>query len=169
MDETVRASLLKKAGSLLARRAFSRGEMRDRLAPLGGAAEVDAALAALEQRNLLNDAEYAYNFALRRCGDEGWSPGRVRHELERRRVAPAEVDRALERVRSELGGGAPVLARYLRKRFGSRPLPADAKGVRRLILHLGRRGFEMQDILRALRGEVPAAVLERFETGECID
>jgi len=55
--------LLHKAGRLLARRAYTRGELRTRLAKGGNEEDIAGVLDQLETINLLNDAETAYNFA----------------------------------------------------------------------------------------------------------
>jgi regulatory protein len=165
MDVALQQMLLKKAGTLLARRAYGRGELRDKLCKLAEAVEVEVVLDRLEQLNLLNDADYAYNFAFYRIAQDGWGPAKVHDSLLRRRVEPRTIERALERVQSELGDES-ALADYIRKHCGKKGLPADPKDVRRLILHLRRRGFEEKNIFSALRQMIPAALIERFETGE---
>jgi regulatory protein len=165
MDAELRSLLLKKATALLARRAYSRAALRSKLAPTAGEAEVESALDRLEQLNLLNDAEYAYNFALCRIQRQGWGPAKVRDSLLRRQVAPSAIAGALKRVQNELGDESALL-RYIEKHCGKQGPPADLKGIRRLVLHLRQRGFHEDSILGALKQLIPAAVLERFETGE---
>ena len=63
MDNERHKLLMKKAGALLARRAYTRGELRDRLVKTSGETPVESILDRLEQLNLLNDAAYAYNLA----------------------------------------------------------------------------------------------------------
>jgi SOS response regulatory protein OraA/RecX len=157
--------LLKKAGDLLARRAYSRGELRDQLAKVAGAMPVEPVLDRLTQLNLLNDEDYAYNFALRRITQDHWGPEKVRRSLHRRQIAQATVERVLERMGSELGN-EPVLENYLQEYWKKRGHPADLKGLRRLFLHLRSRGFEEESILIVLRRMVPPALWQRFETGE---
>jgi len=166
MDSGIHKVLMKKAGAFLARWAHSRADLRRRLAPFGSDEQVDFALGHLERLNLLNDSDYAYNFALRRIRRLGWSSAKVRTALLGHQVASSIIDLALDRVRSESGGEDSVIREYLLKRYGKGGLPADVKGVRRLIMHLRRRGFEEENIVRALKGEIPDAALRRFETGE---
>jgi SOS response regulatory protein OraA/RecX len=157
--------LLKSAGALLARRSYSRGELKDKLSKMADEHAVESALDRLEKLNLLNDADYAYNFAFCRIRQRGWSPDRVQSSLIHRQIEQKTIEIALERVRSELGN-EPVLENYLRKYCGKRGLPADLKALRKLIAHLRRRGFTEESILDALRLVVPAAMLQRLETGD---
>jgi len=157
--------LFKKAGVLLARRAYSRGELRDQLAKMAGEMPVEPVLDRLTQLNLLNDEDYAYNFALRRITQDRWGPEKVRRSLLRRQVAQATVERFLEQIGSELGN-EPVLESYLQEYCKKRVHPADLKSLRRLFLHLRSRGFDEESILSMLRRAVPPALWQQFETGE---
>jgi len=156
--------LLSKAGNLLARKAHSRGELREKLLRFGDMQSVEAALDRLQELNLLNDGEYAYNFASRRATQEGWGPLRVRQALLRRRVAPQLVDSALERVKAECGDTA--LREYIEKHCEKTGWPQDRKGIQRLIGHLRRRGFHEESIISALRPRIQASVWQRFDTGD---
>jgi SOS response regulatory protein OraA/RecX len=95
----------------------------------------------------------------------GWSSAKVQDSLIRRQVEQNAVENALERVRSELGS-EPILENYIRRFCGKRGVPDDLKGLRKLIVHLRRRGFDEESILNALRPVVPAAMLQRLETGD---
>jgi regulatory protein len=157
--------LMKKAGALLARRDCSRGELRKKLSKIAQAPEIEAVLDRLEQLNLLNDVDYAYNFALCRIRQEGWGPAKVRDSLLRRDVAPETVEAALKRVLDEVDPRFAV-ADYVRKHIGKSGLASDIQSVRRLVLHLRRRGFDDDAIWGGLKRTVPAALLHRLETGE---
>jgi regulatory protein len=168
MDTITNKQLMQKAGALLARRSYSRGELKDRLAKIAGVSGLEPVLDRLEQLNLLNDADYAYNFALCRIGRDGWSPARVERSLLRRQLSRATAEGAIARVQSELGHEA-ALAGYVREYCGRRGFPADLKSLRRLILHLRRRGFEEELIVNVVQPMIPASLWQRFETGECIE
>ena len=157
--------LLKKAAALLSRRPYSRGELRITLQSFSNEVSPEPVLDRLEQLNLLNDMEYAYNFALYRIQGEGWGPAKVKISLLRRHVAGSVIDCALERVRAELGE-ASLLAEYIKKHCAKQGLPTTPKDIRRLALHLSRRGFEENDILDALKRVIPPALLQRLETGD---
>ena len=169
MDTDLHKLLLKKAGALLARRTYSRMDLGTKLAEFADEQHVEAALQHLERLNLLNDYNYAYNFALQRIRQYGWSPERVQSALLAHCVGQAIIDRALDLVRMESGGEESVIKDYVQRRYGKRGLPADLKGVRKLIQHLRQRGFDEETIFAALRGDIPDTVLKHFETGESID
>lgn len=158
--------LLKKAGAFLARRAYSRYDLREKLSGIAGDVEIESALERLEQLNLLNDADYAYNFALHRIRQQGWSPTKVQNALLRHRVGMPVIECALERVQNEVGDQTSIILEYVQTRSGKKGLPSDQKGIRRLILHLRQRGFDDENILGALRRIIPAAALQPFETGD---
>jgi SOS response regulatory protein OraA/RecX len=166
MDVDISKILLRKAGALLAHRAYSRGELKSKLAGLADEAQIGAVLNHLQQLNLLNDADYAYNFALHRIRQQGWSPAKAQHALVRRQVEMPVIERALERVQNEAGDQSAIIVEYIHKRCGKNGLPTEPKGVRKLILHLRQRGFDEDQILDALRRLFPAAALQPFETGE---
>ncbi len=164
MDNDSHKLLMKKAGALLARRAYSRGELRDRLTNLSGETPVEDVLDRLEQLNLLNDADYGYNFALCRIR-QGWSTAKVEQSLLRRQIDRDTAKDALERVRNELGDQSAV-ASYLQNYCEKKGVPTDLKGLRKLALHLRQRGFEEEIVSDALRRMIPAALMQQFETGE---
>jgi regulatory protein len=157
--------LLKKAGNLLARRAYSRGDLRIKLAKISGEPSVDKVLDRLEQLNLLNDVDYAYNFALCRIRRRGWGHAKVYQSLLRHLVARATIESAIDRVRNEVDDNS-VLIEYLQRRFAKRGLPKDRNGVRKLALHLQRRGFDERNIWGVLKQMIPAVITQQFGTGE---
>ena len=158
--------LMARAGRLLARRGFSRGDLRERL--LRGAAseaEVDAVLDRLSALDLLNDARYAYNFAFQRLHRELWGPRRVLEDLRGRKVAPADADHALARALEEVPE-SNVLDGYLERRSSKRGWPGNRREIARLVAHLDRRGFARDLIYRALRQKVGGVEWRRFEAGD---
>ena len=160
--------LLKKAGDLLSHRAYSRGEMGDKLGEVAEERQVEEALDHLEQLNLLNDTEYAYNFALYRIMRDGWGPEKVHYALARRHIAKKTIQDVLEKIRNELGEEF-ALVEYMQKHCRKQGLPDDPKGVQKLVAHLRRRGFDESVIFQVLERVIPATVMQRFETGESIE
>jgi SOS response regulatory protein OraA/RecX len=158
-------ALMKRAAALLARRSYSRGELRGKLLPMADAGQVETTLDRLEQLNLLNDAEYAYNFALYRIGREIWGAAKVTAALRRRYVEPEIIEDALRRVQSELGSET-VPVEYMQKFCGEHWPPTDPAHIRKLIMHLRRRGFGETTIERALKRILPPSAYRRFEFGE---
>jgi regulatory protein len=165
MESDCSEKLMQKAGSLLARRSYSRGELQDKLASIGGPQQVESVLDRLEQLNLLNDAEYAYNSASRRIRRDGWGPAKARDLLLRRKVPGSLVEAAIERVRHEISD-AEALEAYLNRRSRTRPLPEDRKGIHKLVVSLGHRGYSPEAICSVLRQKIPTAAWQHFDTGE---
>jgi SOS response regulatory protein OraA/RecX len=157
--------LMNKAGRLLARRLYSCGEMRLKLARFADEQDVEAILERLLELNLLNDSNYAYNFALYRIRQQGWGPIKVLHSLIRRKVEPVVAQSAIERVRQDENDEA-VLSGYLDKAFGKGLVPKDRKDLRKLINHLRQRGFQDDTIYTTLRQKIPATVWRTFDMGD---
>lgn len=156
---------MQKAGALLARRSYSKGELRAKLQKFGEDEEVEKALSHLEDLGLLNDAEYAYNFAFCRIREMAWGPAKVHHSLIRRHVAPHLAESAIDRVHREISEEL-VLSQYLDK-FGKRNgLPGDRRAIQKLVSHLRSRGFQEDRIWNALRERIPAAAWRSYDTGE---
>jgi len=165
MDATTADRLMVRAGRLLSRRAFGRAELAARLGRTAPVEAVDAVVDRLERLGLLNDASYAYNFALQRLTREGWGLRRIRRALVERQVARDVVDLALERVSKEIGEEAALVA-HVQRRVAKQGLPADRRGIRRLAEHLARRGFSVDSTERVLRRLIPADAWRDFDRGE---
>jgi regulatory protein len=165
MDDERNKTLVQKAGHLLAHRSYSRGELRIKLSQTADELQVEAALNRLEQLNLLNDADYAYNFALDRIRREGWSSAKARASLLRRYIDPTTIESALQRIREEFEQESSLLE-YIDAHCRKQGTPTEPLHLRKLIQHLRRRGFEENEIFRALKQKIPAEVLRHFETGE---
>lgn len=160
--------LMKKAGALLARRPHCRAELRKKLLTFAGELPTEAVLDRLEQLNLLNDADYAYNFALRRMLQDGWGPERVQLTLLRRGIDHDTVRQALGRIEGEQTS-VSVLGDYLDRYLRSgKDIPRTPQEIRKLIMHLRRRGFDEESILPAVRRLIPDAIWRLFETGDGI-
>ncbi len=157
--------LLGKAVRALARRAYSRGELEARLRGNADEAEVTAVLSRLAELNLLNDAQYAYNFALWRMKQDGWGPAKVLQSLLRRRVDAPLANAAVDRVRREIGDVC-LLRNYLNKYSSRHGTPQDRTSIQRLISRLQRRGFPEEVIYSVLRQVIPTAAWRCFETGD---
>jgi SOS response regulatory protein OraA/RecX len=157
--------LQKKAGALLARRAYSRGEIRKKLLRMADKPDVDIILDHLEELKLLNDLDYAYNFALYRVGREGWGPEKIRSALYRRHISTSDVSSALERIRSLVGDDF-ALAEYLKRVFAKRGAPDKRNDVRNLVTHLLRRGYNRKSIVEVLKKSLPADIVRDLETGD---
>jgi len=159
------SKIFKKAGSLLARRDHSRWELRTKLIKAAPASQVDRLLDRLEQLNLLNDHNYAYNFALSRMHNSGWGPARVRSYLLARGVGKEIVDSVLEQACKEVDQQSMII-KYAQMGFVRMKSRIGLPEVRKMISHLRRRGFEEEMIHSALRQILSARLLNNLETGE---
>lgn len=165
MNSELQKKLQKKAGALLSRRAYSRGEIRLKLLKLAGEPIVETVLNRLEQLKLLNDPDYAYNFALSRIGREGWGPEKIRGALYKRQISESNIAAALDQIRL-LVGDDYALADYLKKYFGKKGMPEDFRSVRNLVTHLRHRGYQRNSIIRTLNEELPKELTRYIETGD---
>ncbi len=165
MEPELRQKLLTRAGRLLSERSYTCGEMRSKLTKLAEPSEADEIIDHLVGLNLLNDVDYAYNFAFGRIRQQGWGPLRVRQSLRRRQIADQVIEAAIERVLQDTGDET-LLREYVHRHCRKTGLPKDRKGIHKLIAHLQRRGFADAVIYSSLRLMIPAAGWEHFETGE---
>jgi SOS response regulatory protein OraA/RecX len=163
--ENLEKKLRNKANSLLSRRAYSREDLRRKLLNIADTHAVEAVLEQLEQLELLNDADYAYNFAFYKVHRNGWGPGKIRKVLTRHGVQPADIEQALVKIRDEFGEDYG-LSDYLIRYWGKRGEPRDSKSVHLLIEHLLRRGHMRSSILRNLKRMLPSETMQYFGTGD---
>jgi regulatory protein len=154
MQRDLEEKLMQRAGRILARRAYSRASLRLKLLRLAPEETTESVLNRLQHLNLLNDADYAYNFAFNRIRDAGWGPLRVRRELSRRMVAADVIESAIDRVGEEFTE-PKALEKYLDRYWCKVEPPRDIKAVQRLINHLRRRGFDYSVIREVLHNRLP--------------
>ena len=161
---------MKRAAALIAQRAHGRGELRRKLAAMQNEQiseaddEIEAVLDRLEHLNLLNDAEYAYNFAFYRIKDLGWGEEKVREALLGNDVAKAVADRALDRVREEIApdGINGALMEYIESYCRKRGKPSSLKETQKLARHLAGRGFDENSIIGALQRVISPEIFRHF-------
>jgi len=165
MGEESSSKIIHRAGALLGRRPYSRGELREKLSALGDHQEIESVLDRLQELNLLNDLNYGYNLASYWMKHEGWGPVKVRFHLLRRQFSTAVAEAALERMRQEFSD-ADVLISYLDRRARNHPLPDDRRGIRKLAASLRQRGFPDEVIFGVLRQRIPTIAWKKFDTGE---
>ncbi len=165
IDNPDQKKLMNKAAKLLSHKPYTCGEMRLKLLKLGSEPDVGAVLNHLKELKLLNDTEYAYNYALHRIKQEGWGPLKVYHALLRRQIAVKVAQSAVEQVRDALSENE-VLDEYLEKHCRKTGVPDDRKSIQKLIAHLRRRGFHDENIRTALRRKIPSAAWQAFDPGD---
>lgn len=134
-----------RALQLLARRDFSRAELKARLAPYTGTEdEVETVLDALQADHLLSDRRFACQRVVARAGRYG--NGRLRQELRQNGVAEDDIAAALPEGGDESVRCLAVWA----KKFGR--LPQSPEERARQLRFLQYRGFSGEVIGRVMRG-----------------
>jgi len=142
-----------RALGLLAFQARSARDLRRRLVQKGEPeSHVDAAIARLTASGLLDDAAYARQLARSKVASQGASRRRLQQEMFKRGVAREVGDEAIAEVfEDELVDEEEVIERVARKKLRSLArLDPDARR-RRLYAFLARRGYESDDIRRAMK------------------
>lgn len=130
---------------LLARREYSRAELRDRLSRAGyGAEQIDSTLDALAREGWQNDARYAEMLGRTRLC-QGHGPLRLRRDLARAGVDPEQlpIPQADWLIQARAA---------LRKRFGD-ARAGNRREWERRARFLAGRGFTSELIRRALDGD----------------
>jgi regulatory protein len=133
-------------------------ELRRKLLLKGqSSADVEDALTRLQDQKLLNDADFARNFARRKVLGAGSSRRRIVEELARKGIARGLAEEAVEGLQ-ETEGIDPSVAihRVAEKKWTSLARLDDFTRKRRLYAFLARRGFDPDEI-RAAMERVQAA------------
>lgn len=143
-DARERAALENACLRLLARREYSRSELKTRLL-LGGYPEerIREVLETLKEEGLQSDGRFARDLAAHRLR-QGYGPLRLAAELRRKGVDPEEFPAASKEDYAE------ALHKAYAKRFGNLPPCAPEAWAARERFLL-RRGFSRSDIHRYLR------------------
>lgn len=150
--EAQRLKTYDRALALLAFRARSSSELARSLERKGEEkADVQWALARLAEQGLIDDAAFARAFARAKVVGGKHSRRRVQQDLARKGVSRALADEAIDTVVEEeaVDPGA-IVEEAARKKLRSLAGLEPAVQRRRLYGFLARRGYEVDDILRAL-------------------
>ena len=138
-------SLRARALQYLARREYSRAELRSKLLPhVQEGEDVDAVLDELARRNWLSDARAATLLVDSKRARFGTQ--RIAHELRQKGIAESLISEALPQLKETELDAARVV---WQKKFGV--IPQDAKEKARQARFLQSRGFSMDVIFRVLR------------------
>lgn len=144
--------LFARAIKLLATKPRSEAELRQLLAQRTGAPAhlIEACLARLKEKGLVNDHDFAYNYACHRLRGRPLGRSRLARELQSKGVAPEVIERALEAAFEEAQEGE-LIERAIDKYIRTRGRPQDHRGLRRMFDHLARLGFDRDLIASKLR------------------
>lgn len=152
-----------RALNIIAARARSSAELRRALVRKGEAPElVELAVARLAEQGFLNDAAFAQSFTRFKVLGAGQSRRRVQAELARKGVARDVADAAIAAVFQDEGvDQRAIVERAARKKLRTLVKLDPLVRRRRLYAFLARRGYDGDDIRRAME-----AVGEELADGE---
>ena len=141
-----------RALSLLGFRARSVAELRRLLLTKGeSATEVEAVITRLLEQKLLNDADFARQFARARLVGRGASRTRIVQELARKGVSRPLAVAAMDALQEDDGlDPAAAAHRVAEKKWRSLSRLDDVTARRRLYAFLARRGFNPDEIRSAM-------------------
>jgi regulatory protein len=150
--EAARLKVYDRAVNMLAFRARSSAELARSLVRKGEPRElVDLAVARLQEQGLLDDAAFAASFTRAKVLGAQQSKRRVQQELARKGVARAVTDAAITTVFEEEGvDQREVVEQAARKKLRSLAKLEPMVRRRRLYAFLARRGYDGEDIRRAM-------------------
>jgi regulatory protein len=130
---------------LLARRAHSRAELRQKLARRGYLEdEVGSALARLTEMNYLDDAAFARGLVRRRSGTRGYRA--LSAELAAKGISREEIAASLSTL--EAADELAAATRIAERLYAEKPSPGYRETLERIGARLARRGFP-GDVVRA--------------------
>ena len=138
---------------LLEFRARSTSELRGQLLRRGAtAADVDAAIAKLQDQKLLDDVDFARQLARTKAVGAGASRRRILLELGRKGIPRDVAERVLDELREQDGiDPSDGIHRVARKKWASLARLEAVTRRRRLYAFLARRGFDSDEIRSALQ------------------
>jgi regulatory protein len=150
--EAAQLKVYDRALSMLAFRARSSAELARSLVRKGELApHVERAVARLQEQGLLDDARFAQSFTRARVLGANQSKRRVQQELARKGVARAVTDLAIATVFEEEGvDQRAIVEAAARKKLRSLAKLEPVVRRRRLYAFLARRGYDADDIRRAM-------------------
>lgn len=148
-----------RALTLLEHRARSVAELRRKLIEKGAPkGETDEVIGRLLDQKLLDDADFARQFARTKITGPGASRIRILQELRRKGVASDVAQRALDELGEEEGVDASAsIHRVAEKKWKTLAKLDDFTRRRRLYAFLARRGFNPDEIRAAMHAVGTAA------------
>lgn len=151
------------------RRAHSIHEMRAYLERRAAEKEaVDRVVAQLRERNYLDDARYALEFARQHANSRRQGRYRIARELRTRGVPDRHIEAALGTVFAETGEADLIRAR-LKRRLSHVRGPLNQRQMAGIYRSLIRAGFSTDAIRSELRGVTRGDLPESEESGEKLE
>jgi regulatory protein len=147
-----RERVFQRAGKLLAAKARSVEELRERLLEGRGATEqiVDTVIERLRDYGYLNDARYAQSYASLRVQQRPIGRQRLERDLRMKKIDKQTVDAALDLVYEEKPE-AELIESAIAKRIRLRGRPQTRADAKKLFDHLLRQGFAFELVSEKVR------------------
>jgi regulatory protein len=156
-----RERVFQRAGRLLAAKARSVEELRERLLEGRGATGpiVDTVIERLREYGYLNDARYAQNYASLRVQQRPIGRQRLERDLRMKKIDKQTVDAALDQV-FEVTPEEDLIDRAIAKRIRLRGRPQTRAEAKKLFDHLLRQGFAFELVGEKVRTVMRAEINE---------
>jgi regulatory protein len=144
--------IMSVALKMISTRAYSEGELRDRLIArrMADAQAVDKCIRRLKELGYVNDDMFAHSYASARVRAKPLGRSRVARELAMKKIAPQRINEALDLVFGEATEES-LIDRAIARRIRTHGRPDGRAAAKRMFDHLARLGFEYDLIIRKLR------------------
>lgn len=149
--EQLRARTFQRAGKLLAAKARSVAELRERLLEkCSDQAVVEIVIARLREYGYLDDERYAVSYASAKVRQSPVGRRRLEQSLARKKVERSVANEALDQVFAETPE-AELIVRAIEKRVRLRGRPKTRAEAKSLFDHLLRQGFSFELVSEKVR------------------
>jgi SOS response regulatory protein OraA/RecX len=157
--EKAREKTMQRAIKLLAAKPRSIAEVRERLLEKQWTDEatVDAVIEKLREYGYLNDERFAFSFASYKVRQKPVGRGRLRRDLQLKKVDKEIADEALKLVFEETPE-EQLIDRAIEKRARLRGRPQTRAEIKSLYDHLLRRGFSYELVSQKVRAASGASL-----------
>jgi regulatory protein len=147
-------ALLNHALRLLGGRAYSMGELREKMRQRAERAEsIDGVIAKLKEAGYLDDRKFAENYAAARLENQGFGKMRVLRDLRQRRVAPQLAEKVTEQT-FQSTDEIELIEAFLKRKFRGKqlgPFLKDPKNLAAAFRRLRYAGFSSVASIRVLK------------------
>jgi len=155
---------------VLAGRAYSTGEMREKLSRRAQRSQdVEGVLARLKENKYLDDRQFAETYAASRLANERFGKTRVLQDLRHRRVTPTLAEKTVKTVYQDVDEAA-LIEEWIRRKYRTKEregLFQEEKDLASAYRRLLRAGFRTGEIVRVLRKfAANPGLLDDFEPPE---
>ena len=147
---------MQRAVTLLAAKPRSIGELRQRLLEKNWTNEeiVESVLQKLEEYKLLNDQQFAHDYAASKLRQKPVGKRKLKQTLSQKQLDKETVESALEQVFEEIPE-SELVAQAIEKRIRVKGIPQDRDETKKFFDYLLRQGFSydlVRDKMREIAG-----------------